>query len=162
MPTNQSLERADMNDERTVTHYPFSVDFSLLVLRVIGGTIMAAHGAQKMFGAWGGQGLAATVANMGPVLGYLVPIGEFFGGLGLIFGFLTRFSAASNIVIMIGAIAMVHGQNGFFAANKGFEYNLAIIGLLLPVLLCGPGRLSVAHCLMPRSERTGRPNVVIE
>ena len=50
---------------------------------------------------------------MGP-LGYLVTIGEFFGGLGLILGFLTRFSAASLIVIMIGAIAMVHGKNGFF------------------------------------------------
>jgi putative oxidoreductase len=151
-----------MNDMPKIQHYPFTVDFSLLVLRVVVGTIMAAHGAQKLLGLWGGKGLAATVADMGPVLGYLVPIGEFFGGLGLIVGFLTRFSALSNIVIMIGAIAMVHGKNGFFLHNGGFEYNLAIIGLLLPILLCGPGRFSIAHCCMPRSARSGRPIIVIE
>ena len=106
-----------MNSERTVLEDRPAVDVSLLLVRVIVGVIFAAHGAQKLFGAWGGQGLEATVAappaGMGPV-GYLVAIGEFFGGLGLVFGFLTRFSAASLIVIMIGAIAMVHGEKGFF------------------------------------------------
>jgi putative oxidoreductase len=92
----------------------------------------------------------------------LVTIGEFFGGLGLIFGFLTRFSAASLIVIMIGAIAMVHGKNGFFQQDGGFEYNLALIGLLVPLFLCGPGRVSIANLLMPKSSRTGRPHIVVE
>jgi putative oxidoreductase len=151
-----------MNDERKIQYYPFTVDFSLLVLRVVGGTIVAVHGAQKLLGLWGGKGLAATVAEMGPVLGYLVPVGEFFGGLGIIVGFLTRFSAAANIVIMIGAIALVHGKNGFLLSAGGFEYNLAIIGLLVPILLCGPGRLSVAHCCMPRSAHTGRPVIGVE
>jgi putative oxidoreductase len=151
-----------MNAEPQVRYYPFTVDFSLLVLRIASGVIMATHGAQKLFGAWGGKGLAATVAEMGPVLGYLVPVGEFFGGLGLILGFLTRFSAAANIVIMVGAIAIVHGKNGFLMSDGGFEYNWAIIGLLVPILLCGPGRFSVAHCCMPRSARTGRPMVVVE
>src|SRR5918999_2754394 len=94
-----------------------AVDVSLLIVRVIAGIIFAAHGAQKLFGAFGGPGLAAMVQpppdGMGPI-GYPVTIGEFFGGLGLIVGFLTRFSAASLIVIMIGAIALVHGQHGFF------------------------------------------------
>lgn len=123
-----------MNNETTVPYDRMAVDFSLLILRVIVGVIFAAHGAQKLFGVFGGHGLTETVKMMGP-LGYFVTIGEFLGGLGLIVGFLTRFSAAANIVIMLGAIAMVHGQHGFFLQNKGFEYNLALIGLLAPILI---------------------------
>jgi putative oxidoreductase len=142
------------------------VDVSLLVLRVIVGVIFAAHGAQKLFGAFGGQGLAKTVemmsANMGVALAYLVIIGEFFGGVGLIFGFLSRFSAASLIVIMIGAIAMVHGRNGFFQKEGGYEYNLALIGLLVPILLCGPGAMSIGRLFLPKSAKTGRPLIGVE
>lgn len=153
-----------MENDRT---YPLDrpvVDISLLVVRVIVGVIFAAHGAQKLFGVWGGPGIQAIVEpppdGMGPI-GYLVSIGEFFGGLGLIVGFLSRFSAAANIVIMIGAIAMVHGHS-FFQEAGGFEYNLALIGLLAPVLLCGPGRISIGRFLFPKSAKTGRPNVFIE
>lgn len=138
------------------------VDISLLVVRVIVGIIFAAHGAQKMFGWFGGPGLAAIAEMMGPV-GYLVAIGEFFGGLGLVVGFLTRFSAASLIVIMLGAIGMVHGQNGFFQSNNGFEYNLALIGLLFPILIAGPGRFSIGRVLpLPKSKRTGRTVIGLE
>src|SRR5207244_12602550 len=128
----------------------------LLVVRVIVGAIFVAHGAQKLFGVFGGPGLAAMVQpppnGMGP-LGYPVTIGEFFGGLGLIVGFLCRFSAASLIVIMLGAIAMVHGQHGFFLAadlpngKLGFEYNLALIGRLAPILIVGPVRISCGSFL---------------
>ena len=143
-----------------------AVDFSMLIVRVIVGTIFAAHGAQKLFGWFDGQGLAATVKpppdGMGP-LGYLVAIGEFFGGVGLIFGFLSRFSAASLIVIMIGAIVQVHGKNGFFLSNGGFEYNLALIGLLAPILFAGPGRFALGSFLpLPKSRRTGRPIALLE
>jgi putative oxidoreductase len=156
-----------MTNERTMSaspapSYPVVVDLSLLVVRVIVGVVFAAHGAQKLFGVWGGQGLAKTVEMMGSPLGYLVTVGEFFGGLGLIAGFLTRFSAASLIVIMIGAIAIVHGKNGFFQSANGFEYNLALIGLLVPVLLCGPGRFSIGRLFVPKSTRTGRPYIVVE
>jgi putative oxidoreductase len=156
----------DMNHERLAAYDRPAVDVSLLILRVIVGVIFAAHGAQKLFGVWGGQGLEATVAappaGMGPI-GYLVTIGEFFGGLGLVFGFLTRFSAASLIVIMVGAIAMVHFKNGFFLQNQGFEYNLALIGLLLPILIAGPGRFSIGRQLpLPKSAHTGRPVVFLE
>jgi putative oxidoreductase len=155
-----------MNHERTVSEDRVVVDLSLLLMRIAVGVIFAAHGAQKLFGVWGGKGLAATVAappdGMGPI-GYLVTIGEFFGGLGLIVGFLTRFSAASLIVIMIGAIAMVHGKNGFFQSDGGFEYNLALIGLLLPILLAGPGRFSIGRALpLPKSSHTGRPVIALE
>src|SRR5687768_8710112 len=101
-------------------HDRTAVDVSLLVVRVIVGIIFAAHGAQKLFGAFGGPGLTAMVQpppdGMGPI-GYPVTIGEFFGGLGLIVGFLCRFSAASLIVIMLGAIGLVHGQHGFFLGH---------------------------------------------
>src|SRR5688572_17546317 len=93
-----------------------AVDIALLLVRVIVGVIFAAHGAQKLFGAFGGPGLGELIKMMGPI-GVPVAIGEFFGGLGLVFGFLTRFSAASLIVIMIGAIVLVHGKNGFFLGH---------------------------------------------
>jgi putative oxidoreductase len=151
-----------MNNERTVWDDRWAVDVSLLLMRVIVGIIFAAHGAQKLFGAFGGPGLAEVVKMMGP-LGYLVTIGEFFGGLGLIVGFLCRFSAASLIVIMIGAIAMVHGKNGFFLDKGGFEYNLALIGLLAPILLAGPGKFSIGRSLpLRKSASTGRPLIVLE
>ena len=126
-----------------------AVDWSLLILRVVLGVVFMAHGAQK-FGAFGGPGLAAFVQMIGPV-GYLVAVGELFGGLGLIVGLLPRFSAASIILIMLGAISMVHSQFGFFmnwAGNQpgeGFEFHLLAIASLLPIVIAGPGRFAVAH-----------------
>jgi putative oxidoreductase len=123
------------------------VNLSLLLLRLVAGLIMVGHGAKKLFGAFGGQGLAPLVAQFG-ALGYLVAIGEFFGGLGMMLGFLTRFSAAANIVIMLGAIFLVHGRHGFFLGapeSSGFEYNLALIALFAPLLLNGPGDYSLAR-----------------
>jgi putative oxidoreductase len=162
-----------MTNGRIISSDRTAVDLSLLILRVIVGVIFVAHGAQKLFGIWGGPGLSAMVQpppdGMGP-LGYLVTIGEFFGGIGLIFGFLSRFSAASIIIIMIGAIAMVHGKHGFFMGygpesmlkDSGFEYNLALIGLLLPIFICGPGRFSIGKLFLPKSSRTGRPVIALE
>lgn len=148
----------------------WAVDASLLVVRVIVGIIFAAHGSQKLFGAFGGPGLSKMIEMLG-ALGVLITIGEFFGGLGLVVGFLCRFSAASLIVIMIGAIGMVHGKNGFFLghgpestlATAGYEYNLALIGLLAPILIAGPGRFAIGRSLpLPKSAKTGRPIVVLE
>jgi putative oxidoreductase len=163
-----------MESERSTSSDRTAVDVSLLLVRVIVGVIFAAHGGQKVFGAFGGPGLGAMMQpppdGMGAVLGFLVSIGECFGGLGLIVGILTRFSAASLIVIMLGAIVLVHGKNGFFLgsgpestlAQSGFEYNLALIGLLIPTLLCGPGRYAIGRWLLPRSAKSDRPPIVIE
>src|ERR671932_643774 len=129
-----------------------AVAWALLAARVFVGVVFMAHGAQKLFGAFGGPGLSAFVQVMGP-LGYLVAVGEFFGGLGLVLGFLSRFSAASIVVIMLGAIGMVHARFGFFMnwmgdqAGEGFEYHLLAIGVLLPVLIAGPGRFAVGRFL---------------
>jgi len=145
-----------------------AVDWALLVARVVVGVIFTVHGAQKLFGAFGGPGLSAVVQMMGP-LGYLVTVGEFFGGLGLIFGFLSRFSAASIILIMLGAIGMVHSQFGFFMnwtgkqAGEGFEYHLLAIGILLPIVIAGPGRFAVGRFLpLPKVADKQRPVTVLE
>jgi putative oxidoreductase len=135
------------------------IDWAILIARVVVGGIFMAHGAQKLFGAFGGPGLAAVVQMMGP-LGYLVTIGEFFGGLGLVLGVLTRFSAASLVLIMLGAIAIVHGKFGFFMnwagdqMGEGFEYHLLAISTLLTIVIIGPGRFAVAR-LLPVSKVGG-------
>jgi len=137
------------------------VAFSLLVVRVVAGAIFFAHGAQKVFGAFGGAGLESTVEKLGTI-GYPVAIGECFGGLGLALGFLSRFSAAANIVIMSGAIWMVHGANGFFLKDRGFEYNLALIGLLVPTLFAGPGMLALGRVLPLPKGKGGGPMLLLE
>jgi putative oxidoreductase len=144
-----------------------AVDWALLSIRVIVGIIFMVHGAQKLFGVLDGPGLAGVMSPQGPggggVIGLLVAIGEFFGGLGLLVGFLSRFSAAANILIMLGAIVLVHGKNGFLMNKGGFEYNLALIGLLLPVLIAGPGRFILGRVLpLPKRAGTGQPIPALE
>src|SRR5437763_1056873 len=75
---------------------------------------------------------------LGPV-GYLVAIGEFFGGIGILVGFLSRFCGTAILAIMIGALALVHGQHGLFLKDNGFEYVLALMGLSLVIIILGPG-----------------------
>ena len=134
-----------------------AIDMALLIARVIVGVVFMAHGAQKLFGAFGGPGLSAVVSMMGP-LGYLVAIGEFFGALGLVVGFLSRFSAVSIILIMLGAVGMVHAKVGFFMnwmgnqAGEGYEYHLLAIAILLVIVIAGPGRYALARFLpLPKS-----------
>lgn len=132
-----------------------AVDLSLLLIRLVLGIIFLFHGSQLLFGLFEGPGLTGVTKQMGPV-GYLVAIGQFFGGLGLVVGVLTRFSAAALIVIMIGAIFMVHLKNGFSSQHGGYEFNLALIGLALPVLIAGPGKYTIARPL-PFLGRAGDP-----
>ena len=143
-----------------------AVDWALLLARIIVGVVFMAHGSQKLFGAFGGPGLSGVVQMMGP-LGYLVTIGEFFGGLGIIVGFLSRFSAAAMILIMLGAIAMVHGKVGFFMnwmgqqGGEGFEYHLLAIAVLATILIAGPGRLAIGRFL-PLPKRNDQPLLILE
>ena len=156
-----------MDTSRTTAGDRAAVDWALLAVRVVVGIIFIMHGSQKMFGAFDGPGLAGVMSEKGPggggIVGLLVAIGEFFGGLGLLFGFLSRFSAAAIILIMLGAIALVHGKNGFFLSDRGYEFNLALIGLALPVLIAGPGRFSLGRYLpLPRQPGTGQPIPALE
>jgi len=128
------------------------INVALLIARLAIGVVFTIHGSQLLIGAFGGPGLAATVKMMGPI-GYLVTIGEFFGGLGIIVGFLSRFSAAALIIIMLGAIFTVHLKNGFFMnwygkqAGEGFEYHILAIAIFLLILIIGPGKIAASRFL---------------
>jgi putative oxidoreductase len=129
-----------MNTRRT--------DVALLLVRVILGVVFFAHGSQKLFGWFGGHGLQATVAGMGKmgmptVVPYLVSYGEVAAGLGLIVGLFSRIAAAGMFVEMLGAVLIVHGKNGFFAENHGFEYPLVLCVGSLAIALLGGGAYSL-------------------
>jgi len=126
-----------------------------LIIRIVLGLVIFFHGAQKLLGWFGGHGFEGTMGfftqNMGvpALIAFLVIIGESFGALGLITGFLTRLSAAGVAMIMLGAIAMVHWNNGIFMnwagkqAGEGFEYHLLAIGLAIPLIIYGGGKFSI-------------------
>jgi putative oxidoreductase len=114
------------------------------------GAIFIAHGSQKLFGAFGGRGIEATAEGFaatglvpGILWAWVVAITEFFGGLGILGGLLMRLSAVGISIIMIVAIATVHGKHGLFAQAGGFEYNLMILGGAISLMLLGPGPYSV-------------------
>ena len=126
-----------------------------LILRVTLGVVMFAHGAQKLFGWFGGYGFSGTMGSFTNMMhlpwlvAFLVIIGESIGSLGLIAGLLTRFTAGSFIVIMLGAIAMVHWPQGFFMnwfgqqQGEGFEYHLLVMAMSAALLVAGGGKWSV-------------------
>jgi putative oxidoreductase len=142
----------------------FDTDDSVagLLLRLTLGVVMFPHGAQKMLGWFGGFGFSGTMGFFTEKLGlpwiiaFLVIIGEFCGSLGLLVGFLTRFSAASVIVIMLGAITMAHVPHGFFMnwsgqqQGEGYEYHLLAIGIAASLLVTGAGRWSVDRAVATR------------
>ena len=134
---------------QTVSSTPVSapVSLGLLSVRIGLAAVFMYHGAQKMFGAFGGKGLAPMLESFGPVLGFLISFGEFFGGLAVLLGLLSRFSGASLALIMAGAIVMVHGKNGFSMATNGYEFNLVLLLMGLAVLFAGPGRFALAAVL---------------
>ena len=129
--------------------------FSYWVPRVILGCVMLPHGAQKLFGWFGGFGFTNTMtyftqtAGLPWIIAFLIIMGESLGSLGLIVGFFTRLSALGLICIMVGAIITVHIPNGFFMnwfgkqAGEGFEYHLLVIGMSIPLLISGGGKYSV-------------------
>jgi len=121
-----------------------------LALRLPAGIIFAAHGAQKLFGWFGGYGLEGTaqwMASIGLQPGMLMALlaggAEFFGGLALIAGVLVRPAALALAVTMLVAIFAVHGSNGLFMANDGYEFALSLLAVTVALLLSGAGRLSV-------------------
>ena len=121
-----------------------------LALRIPVGVVFAAHGAQKLFGLFGGYGLDGTGQWMdsigihpGHLMALLAGSAEFFGGLALLFGLLVRPAAAVLAFTMIVAICSVHISKGLFMANNGYEYALALLAVTAALLISGAGRLSV-------------------
>jgi putative oxidoreductase len=128
-----------------------------VVIRLVLGVIFVAHGGQKIFGWWGGPGFRATIATfakggMPAPLTVLVMIGEFFGGLGVLVGCLTRLAAFGPAIVMAGAILFVHAQIGFFmnwncldapGRAHGIECTLAYFAMAVSLMLTGGGPLSI-------------------
>ncbi len=121
-----------------------------LALRVPVGIILLAHGAQKLFGWFGGYGLEGTgqwMASIGLEPGFLMAFlagsAEFFGGLALILGFLTRPAALVSAITMLVAIFAVHIQNGLFMQNNGYEFALALLAASVSLTFSGAGKASV-------------------
>ncbi|MBK5378493.1 DoxX family protein [Pseudomonas sp. TH08] len=128
--------------------------YGLTILRIAVGVIFAAHGSQKLFGLFGGYGLAGTAQYMdslGLHPGYLMAIlsggTEFFAGLALIIGLLVRPAALGLTFLSLVAIFTVHIGNGLFMANNGYEFALALLGGSLAVLIEGAGKLSVDRAI---------------
>jgi putative oxidoreductase len=130
----------------------------LAIVRLVLGLVMFPHGAQKMLGWFGGSGFSGTMgffAHQGipAPLAFLVIAAEFFGGLGLILGFLSRIAAFGVLCNMVVAVLTVHHHNGFFmnwaGTNKGegFEYHLLAIAMALAVMIGGAGAPSVDRAL---------------
>lgn len=128
-----------------------------LALRIPVGIIFAAHGAQKLFGWFGGYGLEGTgqwMDSIGLSPGYLMALmaggTEFFGGLALIIGLLVRPASAALAFAMLIAIFSVHFQNGLFMSNNGYEFGLALLAASVSLLFSGAGRASVDRLVTAR------------
>jgi len=135
-----------------------SNDVALTMLRVVLGVVFFAHGAQKMLGWFGGFGFHGTMGaftqmGMPAALAFLIICTEFFGGLGLIVGLLTRIAALGIGGLMVGAIFMVHLPNGFFMnwmgtqKGEGFEFHLLALAMAAALLLRGAGAFSLDRAL---------------
>ena len=134
-------------------------DTAITVLRLVLGIVFFAHGAQKMLGWFGGYGFTGTmgfftgVMHIPAVFAFLAIAAEFFGGLGLIFGLLTRVAAFGISCNMIVAVSMVHHQFGFFMnwtgaqKGEGYEYHLVLLAALVVLMIRGAGAASVDRVL---------------
>ena len=125
------------------------LDVALLVLRVVAGATMFAHGAQKAFGWWGGPGPAGWTGFIGKMgfrpapLFSALSIGAELSGAVLLLGFLTPLVAALLVGHVIVIIGKAHFKNGFWNANQGYEFALSLLAAVVAVLLAGPGVISV-------------------
>jgi len=124
------------------------------ILRLTLAVVLFAHGAQKLLGWYGGEGIRYTLDNMTAtglpaVVVLFIVLTEFFGALLLLLGFLTRVAALCTLVLMAGAVALVHGEYGFFMnwagqkSGEGIEYHLLVMGMAAALLVMGGGSASL-------------------
>jgi putative oxidoreductase len=135
-------------------------DRATLLIRVALGVVIFAHGAQKVFGWWGGYGLAGTMGffqsiGIPALFGALAIAADFLGALGLITGLLSRIAAFGILCNMLVAMALVHWPNGFFMnwsgqqKGEGFEFHILAAAMALYVIIKGGGAASVDDNLSP-------------
>ena len=138
---------------------------AITILRLVLGVVFFAHGAQKMLGWFGGYGFTGTMGfftgamHIPSFFAFLAIAAEFFGGLGLIFGLLTRVAAFGIAMNMSVAVAMVHSQFGFFMnwagtqKGEGFEYHLLVLALTIFLMIKGAGAFSIDRALSTVSSK---------
>lgn len=146
-------------------------DSATAILRFVLGVIFFAHGAQKMLGWFGGYGFSGTmgfftdVMHIPVLFAFLAITAEFFGGLGLILGFLTRIAALGIFSNMVVAIAMVHYRFGFFMnwtgaqKGEGFEYHLLVLAITALLMIRGAGAVSIDRVLASPAKGAARVQV---
>ncbi|MBV9295009.1 MAG: DoxX family protein [Acidobacteriaceae bacterium] len=130
---------------------PTQLNAALLLLRIASALAFLYHGSAILFGAFGGPGPRGFAAFMHapPVIGYLVGLAQFCGGLAILTGVLIRIGALCIIIVMLGAIFLVHLPHGFDIGKGGFEYALTQLLVAAALLLTGAG----AWSLIPGRER---------
>ncbi|NDV91213.1 DoxX family membrane protein [Alteromonas sp. 345S023] len=139
-----------MNKQLVKAVFSTNESAASLILRLPIGVILAAHGAQKLFAWFGGYGLEGTgqwMESIGLVPGFLMALlagsAEFFGGIALIVGFLTRPAAALSAFTMVVAIFTVHASNGLFMSNNGYEFALSLLAATIALTIQGAGKFSI-------------------
>jgi putative oxidoreductase len=127
-----------------------SVGLGLLILRVVVGLTVAAHGAQKLFGWWGGSGMpgwtqVVTKLRIRPAApwAWIAALSEFGGGLVFALGLLSPLGSVAIAGAMLVAVATVHWPNGFWNGKRGYEFNLALLAAVAAIALTGPGIYSL-------------------
>ena len=129
---------------------------ALAIVRVLTGIVFIAHGAQKLF-VFGLAGVSGGFAQMGVpmpgVIGPFIALLEFFGGIALVFGLLTRLASLGLLFDMLGAILLVHLKNGFFMP-QGYEFALLLLATSAALVVAGAGRFSIDSVLAGRSPAT--------
>jgi putative oxidoreductase len=130
-----------------------------LALRIPVGIVFVAHGAQKLFGAFGGYGLEGTgqfMDSLGLSPGYAMALlagaAEFFGGLALLLGLLVRPASAVLAFTMLVAIFAVHADKGLFMANNGYEFALTLLAASVALIISGGGKASLDATLARRAD----------
>lgn len=127
-----------------------SIALGLLIVRLVVGLTFMGHGAQKLFGWFGGYGpkgsggwMESVGIKPGVQMAILSGLMELIGGLLFAAGLFTAVGAALIVITMLGAIVKVHGKNGYWATANGYEYNLMLIAIAVGVALIGAGSYSL-------------------